>query len=457
MDLQVLLGVGLALLCFSLLLGCAVCWRRSKRRHLTSDGESGCRTQAQEHIVVDISAAVPCQSIVPIKLQYEAMGGGVLEGPNGSPSSFTSEKSSFNSRASLPNIAFPPKFSLSTKPKRIIERRRTMSGGSVAFDEHSRLVSPTLRSLVRQSRTVPGDLSSMKGKRRPLLHFTLSYSQPKATLSVTVIGVSNLSRRFCNSCDSYVKVYLLPKFIEPQRTSVRRKSLNPEFREQFQFGSYSLEELRGFTLRFAVYTRELPSLRDSFVGEVLFPCAQGKWSTEESSGYSRELSTTKTKLKKCRSSQDVMGSSLSDPKSLGQLFLLLQYQALANRIKVMVRKAENLGRLTRIPGAPDHYVVVHLYQDGRLKETKETKPVAGYNPVWNAPFLFHVPAGNIQEQQLSFQFTVIQGRLCKRSCVLGRVLIGPQAPESGLVHWKEMCSRGHVESARWHSLQPNRL
>lgn len=40
------------------------------------------------------------------------------------------------------------------------------------------------------------------------------------------------------------------------------------------------------------------------------------------------------------------------PRALGQLLILLQYQTLAQRIKVMVRKAENLAKLTRIPGAP---------------------------------------------------------------------------------------------------------
>lgn len=38
--------------------------------------------------------------------------------------------------------------------------------------------------------------------------------------------------------------------------------------------------------------------------------------------------------------------------TLGKVLILLQYQASAQRIKVMVRKAENLTKLTRIPGAP---------------------------------------------------------------------------------------------------------
>ncbi|TFK03113.1 short transient receptor potential channel 2-like [Platysternon megacephalum] len=104
---------------------------------------------------------------------------------------------------------------------------------------------------------------------------------------------------------------------------------------------------------------------------------------------------------------------------------------------------------------PDHYVVIHFYYDGRVMDTKETKSIAGYNPVWNTPFLFNVPAGDIQEQQLCLEFTIMQARLYTRSCTLGRVLIGPRAPEAGLLHWKEMCCRGHVESARWHVIQPN--
>lgn len=56
------------------------------------------------------------------------------------------------------------------------------------------------------------------------------------------------------------------------------------------------------------------------------------------------------------------------PLALGQLLILLQYQTLAQRIKVMVRKAENLFKLTRIPGAPgkdpnNPYDVMHLDKD----------------------------------------------------------------------------------------------
>lgn len=52
--------------------------------------------------------------------------------------------------------------------------------------------------------------------------------------------------------------------------------------------------------------------------------------------------------------------------------------------------------------------MIHLHHNGKVIDTKETKSIAGYNPVWNTPFLFNVPAGDIQEQQLSLEFTVMQ-------------------------------------------------
>eukprot|EP00062_Callorhinchus_milii_P002660 gi/632939029/ref/XP_007907361.1/ PREDICTED: synaptotagmin-10-like [Callorhinchus milii] len=306
---------------------------------------------------------------------------------------------------------------------------------------------------------MPDDLAGIKSKPRPALHFTLFYSAYEVTLTVAVISVANLPKRFGSGCDSYVKVYLLPRFLEPQQTAVHRKSLNPEYRECFQFSGYTLDEVKGFTLRFATYVKEFHSFKDTFVGEVLFPCEQGDWKPDVPSTYIKELTATKTKLKKCLSSLDVTSStsSFAQPKTLGQIFILLQYQTLANRIKVMIRKAENLGRMTRILGSPDHYVIIHLYQDGKIMATKETKTANSCNPVWNAPFLFDIPPGDIESRQLSLEFIVMQSRIYTRNCVLGRLSIGGNAGEMGRMHWKEMCSRGHVESARWHPIYPDTL
>lgn len=47
----------------------------------------------------------------------------------------------------------------------------------------------------------------------------------------------------------------------------------------------------------------------------------------------------------------------------------------------------------------------------------------------------------------------LQGRLYTKSAALGRVLIGRGTLEAGQDHWKEMCSQGQTETARWHVIQ----
>ncbi|XP_041034161.1 synaptotagmin-11-like [Carcharodon carcharias] len=485
-HLQVLLGAGLAFLCFCLIVGCAICWRKGKQRSYASS-----KDQASERIIMDPSSSLPGNTSTPIKQQYEEVHGLVLDYPTCDVCALpdfepdSHHKLGPHGRASLPFIPTVQKASLASKTRRILERRCTVSGDCSVYTEQGAFQSPASKSLGPEpalSQTVPDDLVGAKSKQRPVLHFMLFYSAYEVTLTVAVLSVSNLPKKFGASCGSYVRVYLLPRFTEPQQTTVRRKSLNPEFRESFQFSGYTLEEIRCFTIRFAAYVKEFHNFKDTFVGEVLFACEQGDWKLDVPLTYTRELTTTKTKLKKCLSSQDVVGPTIStaQPKLLGQLFILLQYQTLANRIKVMVRKAETLGKLTRMPGSPgvdsslrdnrkvlwyliratstqanNHYVIINLHQGGKVLSTKETKTSSGYNPVWNAPFLFDVPPGNIESLQLSLEFIVMQGRIYTRSGALGRVVIGANASETGQAHWKEMSSRGHVESARWHTIQPD--
>ncbi|XP_064524330.1 uncharacterized protein LOC135420611 [Pseudopipra pipra] len=591
-HLQIFLGAGLSLLCLSILLGCAMCWwhRRRPSPH-----------PSREWAAMELGPALPAVTVpVPIQQQYEEMAGEVVgaQAKEGSLAPPASYGSLLRVRASLPALPFLPQLAGAW------QRCCTISGAKLLRNTESPLVHP-----------VTG--SPLPSEQRPRLHCDLSYSPPEATLTVTILGVSHLPKGLQDDRGSYVKVYLVPRLPACQRVAVRRRSLRPAPLEPCQFGPYSPEELSSFTLRFAVYARSR-SLRDSFVGEVLFPCAQASWDPQASSSYTWELASTKTKLRKrrfhgvscsllpfqCLRAHNRSCSVLSSsPKSLGQLFLLLQYQALASRIKVLVRKAQGLGRLSHMPGmpgrtrdmdqevrrcpgghrgcevrtsevpAPDprgagetsgavcalpmvpqrfcsppgtagelpaslpamcpeqvplsmalspfpgHYIIIHLYHNGCVIDTKETKSISGYNPVWNKPFLFSIPAGDIQQQELALEFIVMQvrwmevtmavkvtwiscapapgglspqrshflmptggcwggitlfgtmeshqpcpispllpqARLHTRGSALGCVRVGPRAPGTGLLHWRDMCSQGPLESEQWHQIQPNTL
>ncbi|KAI1889502.1 hypothetical protein AGOR_G00163540 [Albula goreensis] len=472
-HLQVLLGVGLAIFCFCLILGCILCWKRGKPR-----------PPEDKEAAMSLPAPAPAASFsagtVPVKQQYEELAGDVLEypahfgrgdhdsrsSPSLSPSPSPSEdefaalplgtrpraasevnehpKSCFplrrlstpNSSASLPykpmvhgraSLPSLPKLGLVSKTRRALERRCTVTGDSFLYSEHSRLTVPgedPAPSLLRY-----GSSSSCGGKPPPCLHFTLLFSPAHGTLTVTVLSLSGAARRLGGV---FVRASLPPLCPAPLQAPARRRSLSPEFQSQ----SFSLQ---------------------APLGDLELPCGDIDWEPDRAIAFTRELSRTKHKLKKSQSSHDAVGrrGSVCMPRALGQLFVLLQYQTLAHRIKVMVRKADNLARLTRMPGAPDHYVVINLRHEGVVICTKETKGAGGYNAVWNAPFLFDLPPGDVTQLPLVLEFIVMQGRIYTKSSVLGRVLIGCEAPEEGQTHWRDMCSRGQVETARWHTIQPD--
>ncbi|GAA6230450.1 synaptotagmin-5-like isoform X1 [Lates japonicus] len=496
-HLQILLAVGLAVFCYCLVLGCILCCRR--RKSVSSEDKEAVflSPHPAESVTVTLTQS-PCTQ--PVKQQYEELDGDVLEFPSSKSSSSPSEDdltalpfdpsptrsaelvqspgSSFpmrrlstpvvpcspskpqsQGRASLPSLT---KLNLVSKSRRAIGRRSTVSGESFLYSESSRLTAGAAKAPVQQGEPCLSQYGSnslsIPSKPAPLLHFSLLFSSACGTLMVNILGLSGASRR---RSGVFVRASLPPLCPSPQQVASRRRSLSPDLHNQsFVLQVGSVEELRTCTLRLAVYSRDFSGLREAGLGVVELPCEQMEWEPDITTTYTRQLSPTKSKLKKSVSSQETLGhrkSSMCVPRALGQLFILLQYQTVAQRIKVMVRKAENLAKLTRIPGAPDHYVVINLRQDGKIIGTKETKGASGPNPVWNAPFLFDLPPGDITQLPLVLEFIVMQGRLYTKSSILGRVLIGSGVSEAGQGHWKEMCSRGQTETARWHSIQSDVL
>lgn len=63
----------------------------------------------------------------------------------------------------------------------------------------------------------------------------------------------------------------------------------------------------------------------------------------------------------------------------------------------------------------DHCVVIKLHQDGNVISSKETKGVSGPNPIWNAPFLFDLPPGDITQLPLTLEFVIMQVRRFSQS------------------------------------------
>lgn len=274
----------------------------------------------------------------PIKQQYEELDGDVLEFPSSKSSSSPSEddltalpfdasparsaeqgqfprsafpmrrlstpavpwspsKSQTHGRASLPSLT---KLSLVSKSRRAMGRRSTVSGESFLYNESSRLTAAAAKAPTQQVDPCRSQYGSnslpIPSKPAPLLHFSLLFSSVYGTLVVNILGLSGASRK---RSGVFVRASLPPLCPFPQQISSRRRSLSPELHSQsFVLQVGSVEELRTCTLRLAVYGRDFSGLREAALGVVELPCEQMDWEPDTTATYTRQLSPTKSKLKK---------------------------------------------------------------------------------------------------------------------------------------------------------------
>lgn len=333
-HLQILLAVGLAVFCYCLVLGCILCCRR--RKGVKSDDKEAASVSPSHPTSESVTVALTLSACTqPVKQQYEELDGDVLEFPSSKSSSSPSEDdltslpfdptstgsaelvqppgSSFplrrlsspavpvslskpqsHGRASLPSIT---KMSLVSKSRRSTGRRSTVSTESFLYGENSRLTAAGRQDQPCDSQ-YGANAPSIHPKATPLLHFSLLFSSVYGTLVVNILGLFGASRRRSGVS---VRVSLPPLCPTPQQIASRRRSFSPDLQSQsFVLQVGSAEELRRCTLRLAVFSREFSGLREAALGEVELPCEQMDWQPDVTTTYTRQLSPTKTKLKKVR-------------------------------------------------------------------------------------------------------------------------------------------------------------
>ncbi|XP_035499399.2 uncharacterized protein LOC118315863 isoform X2 [Scophthalmus maximus] len=451
-HLQILLLVGLIVFCLSLVLGCILCCRKSQICTVKDqDTVTSAPAPAESLTFAQSQSSPPLTAITESRQQYEELDGDMLE----YPSTFTSPAPSEDpSHTSVPSF---PKLGLVSKTCKALQRRCTVTGDSISHSEHSRLSSRGAVSASMPEEPIPlaplSDGSSASCKQptspEPCLHFTMAFSPEQETLAVTFLRLSGTPHRLE---DVSVLGSLPPLCPCPIQASVRSSLSTEPHSLVLLLKVNSVNELQRCALRAAVYTREPHSLRGTALGEVEAECGGKDWREEHPFHFTKELSPNKGKLKKSLVSHDApVLKGLSCPP---QIFILLQYQTPAHRIKTTVLRADNLDKLIPPWASPDYKVLINLHHKRIVISSRETK--GGSCTVWNTSFLFDLPPGDVSLLPLMLEFIIIQNRVGSEGRVLGRVLISAEAADAGRAHWRDMCSL-QLEQARWHNVQSEPL
>ncbi|KAM8924576.1 synaptotagmin-15-like, partial [Pelodytes ibericus] len=264
--------------------------------------------------------------------------------------------------------------------------------------------------------------------------FAVEYEHETERLVVSLIKVRNLHFS-SDSCNPFVKIHLLPDERRYLQSKSKRKTLNPQFDENFVF-QVSGKTLHKRTLRFSVYHVDKIK-KHHFLGQVLFP-------------LKNENLREDGKLVIWRDLED---ENLEPPSEYGDIQFSLSYNDYLGRLTVVVLRAKGLSFQEERGNTSSSFIKISLMNHNRFIKCKKTTVVHGTpNPVYNETFSFKVEQSELDTASLSL--CVLQSKDGDKNHLVGRVVVGPFMYTRGreLEHWNEMLNKPKELVKRWHTL-----
>ncbi|XP_074657753.1 synaptotagmin-10-like [Tubulanus polymorphus] len=270
-------------------------------------------------------------------------------------------------------------------------------------------------------------------KRLGRLHVRLKYEFKTSDLVVHLIEAQDLPSVDLTTgfSDPYVKIALQPQVdSKPRQSSVKRKTCHPVFDEYFKF-PITYEEVKERQLVFHVNNFDRFS-RHEGIGQVTLDLK------------SVDISTSIEVWSDIQQYQQT-------ESPLGELLVSLSYLPSAERLTVVIMKAQNL-RVTSESGSSDPYVRVSLIVDGKRVKKKKTAVRKGTtNPVWNEALVFNIPAEMLQK--VALEITVLDYDLLGHNDAVGHCNVARDVEGIGEKHWLDMISNHRKAIAMWHPLR----
>nr|XP_045605770.1 synaptotagmin-15-like isoform X1 [Procambarus clarkii] len=264
----------------------------------------------------------------------------------------------------------------------------------------------------------------------------LEYHTDAEKLLVTLIKAKNLPSRLIgsiNSCDPYVRLFLMPDERRYLQTKIRKKTCNPRFDETFGF-QITAKELEERALKLTFYDVDRDK-KHQVIGHVLF--------------LLKDLHALEGKKMLRRDLEREVSLS---PRELGQVELSLCYNDNLERLTVTVADTKQLKVDKELQQEKNEFQArIALMQQTKITKSKKTGVVkSSDSPSFNESFHFKVAPDALDTTAVSVIITV--GR--KADNVVGRVQLGSFMFSRGraLEHWNLMLSKSRQHVKQWHTL-----
>ncbi|XP_071814761.1 synaptotagmin-17-like isoform X2 [Apostichopus japonicus] len=328
---------------------------------------------------------------------------------------------------------WPPNTNQETVQPKNLTRRYTPDGGS-----HDHKLQPKLYD-VTESDPVLTDEEKLALYKLGKIHYALKYNVDDQTLTVRIIKAIDLpppvfydeSRQDMAHSNPYVKICLLPDQKESRQTTVKRKTQQPEFEEQFVFH-----------VPFQEAERRMLYLSVQDFDKFSRHCVIGQH-TETLSGLNL--------IKGGHYWKPLLPTTQSFP-GRGELLLSLNYLPSAGRLNCDVIKARQLLQTDIVAGS-DPYVRTQLVIDEKVMKTKKTTTKKNtLDPVFNESFSFNVAPSSLKS--VSVIASVWDYNSKGKDNFVGQVIMGKHlSGSSEVTHWTRMLESQRSPVAQWHTIK----
>ena len=264
------------------------------------------------------------------------------------------------------------------------------------------------------------------------LKFGLHYLLSRKALLVKVISATDLPKKlFVGTSDPYVKVALIPDKSKTS-TTVKEDDLQPQWNEEFEFKSISMEKVLGRTVHFLVLDFDR-FRKNNAIGEL----------------YVKLAKTGIAQLTKGVTMRKYIRPCLANKTTNGRLLLSMCYDQFRERLTLVVIKYQTLV-WSASRADPDCYVTVRMTSKKKKLLKKQTSVVKSSSPVFNESFEFDVDYARAEDS--SFHIKVIDKRQRGSHKLIGCVILGAKSGPTEVQHWNDTFGKPQQPVAEWHVL-----
>jgi len=283
------------------------------------------------------------------------------------------------------------------------------------------------------------DANFLMVKKGFQIEFNILFDPKLHSINVLVNNITGLYIKYRKYTINLELTLTTPSKKKEVHHCIRDKLMSTLTIKTFSFYDIWENQIANSSLEFVLIAKR--KIRERCLGKLNLSLSDVKLEYNQPITFQRSITPTKTY-------HDKIVENTS-----GSIYISLEYQWQAQRLKVFIKKADNLPD-TKGVESPRFYCVISLCHTERndIVEFQNTNNASSVSPVWNSGKLFSVKDTELPNHWVNV--TVMRSRRFGSNTVVGNVILAKDANDTTAAeHWSYILLPGSTELTKWHAIQ----